>query len=73
MVSLFLCHLFQELNREEPGGIGGPSSERYVLDARGALVERRAVVSRERLTLGHCLVLSVLIVRISKLVSKSSI
>ncbi|CAA6666415.1 unnamed protein product [Spirodela intermedia] len=60
-----LITLIKELNREEPGGVGGPSSERYVLDARGALVERRAVVSRERLTLGHCLVLSVLIVRIS--------
>ncbi|RVX10974.1 Nuclear pore complex protein NUP205 [Vitis vinifera] len=55
--------LIDELNREEPAGLGGPHSERYVLDSRGALVERRAVVFRERLILGHCLVLSVLVVR----------
>uniref|UniRef100_A0A1D1ZKM6 Nuclear pore complex protein Nup205 n=3 Tax=Anthurium amnicola TaxID=1678845 RepID=A0A1D1ZKM6_9ARAE len=60
-----LLTLIKELNREEPAGIGGPSAERYVLDSRGALVERRAVVCRERLTLGHCLVLSVLVVRMS--------
>lgn len=47
--------------------MGGPQSERYVLDSRGSLVERQAVVSRERLILGHCLVLSVLIVRTSML------
>lgn len=47
--------------------MGGPNSERYILDSRGALVERRAVVSRERLILGHCLVLSLLVVRASKL------
>ncbi|CAL4889322.1 unnamed protein product [Urochloa decumbens] len=53
--------LVKELNREEPSGIGRPSSERYVLDFRGALVERRAIVSRERLSLSHCLALSALI------------
>ncbi|XP_028801287.1 nuclear pore complex protein NUP205-like [Neltuma alba] len=57
--------LIKELKREEPSGLGGPMSERYLLDSRGSLVERRAVVSRERLILGHCLVLSVLIVRMS--------
>ncbi|KAL6226355.1 hypothetical protein ACLB2K_000317 [Fragaria x ananassa] len=60
-----LISLIKELNREEPAGLGGPHSERYVLDSRGALVVRQAVVSRERLILGHCLVLSILIVRIS--------
>lgn len=30
-------------------------------------MERRAVVCRERLILGHCLVLSLLVVRASKL------
>lgn len=30
-------------------------------------MERRAVVCRERLIIGHCLVLSILVVRISKL------
>ncbi|XP_044463911.1 nuclear pore complex protein NUP205 isoform X2 [Mangifera indica] len=58
-----LIFLIKELNREEPAGLGGPLCERYVLDSRGALVERRAVVCRERLILGHCLVLSVLVVR----------
>ncbi|KAG2656841.1 nuclear pore complex protein NUP205-like isoform X2 [Panicum virgatum] len=53
--------LVKELNREEPAGIGRPSSERYVLDFRGALVERKAIVSRERLSLSHCLALSTLI------------
>ncbi|KAL6604475.1 hypothetical protein ACP70R_042902 [Stipagrostis hirtigluma subsp. patula] len=53
--------LVKELNREEPAGIGRPSSERYVLDFRGAIVERRAIVSRERLSLSHCLALSALI------------
>lgn len=56
----------KELKREEPSGLGGPLSESYLLDSRGSLVERRAVVSRERLILGHCLVLSVLIDRMSK-------
>ncbi|TVU02504.1 hypothetical protein EJB05_51989 [Eragrostis curvula] len=50
--------LVKELNREEPTGIGRPGCERYVLDFRGALVERRAIVSRERLSLSHCLALS---------------
>ncbi|XP_070003798.1 nuclear pore complex protein NUP205 [Nicotiana sylvestris] len=60
-----LISLIKELNREEPAGLGGPNCERYILDSRGALVERRAVVSRERLILAHCLVLSVLVVRAS--------
>ncbi|CAI0542934.1 unnamed protein product [Linum tenue] len=59
-----LISLIKELNREEPAGLGGPLSEPYVLDSRGALVERRSVVCRERLVLGHCLVLSLLVVRI---------
>ncbi|GMN58167.1 hypothetical protein TIFTF001_027267 [Ficus carica] len=58
-----LISLLKELSREEPAGLGGPQSERYVLDSRGALVERRAVVYRERLILGHCLILSILVVR----------
>ncbi|XP_048332084.1 nuclear pore complex protein NUP205 [Ziziphus jujuba] len=58
-----LISLIKELNREEPAGLGGPNCERYVLDSRGALVERQAVVCRERLILGHCLVLTILIVR----------
>lgn len=62
-----LLVLLQELNREEPAGLGGPNCERYVLDSRGALVERQAVVCRERLILGHCLVLTILIVRTGKL------
>ncbi|BAF08143.1 Os02g0202300, partial [Oryza sativa Japonica Group] len=53
--------LVKELNREESTGVGQPSSEHYVLDFRGALVERRAIVSRERLSLSHCLALSALI------------
>ncbi|XP_050229098.1 nuclear pore complex protein NUP205 isoform X2 [Mercurialis annua] len=60
-----LISLIKELNREEPGGLGGPLCERYVLDSRGALTERRAVVYKERHVLGHCLVLSVLVVRTS--------
>ncbi|KAF3625101.1 hypothetical protein FXO37_31045 [Capsicum annuum] len=60
-----LISLLKELNLEEPSGLGGPNCERYILDSRGALVERRAVVSRERLILAHCLVLSVLVVRAS--------
>ncbi|KHN08390.1 Nuclear pore complex protein Nup205 [Glycine soja] len=58
-----LISLIKELNREEPSGLGGPQCESYVLDSRGSLVERQAVVSRERLILGHCLVLSILVVR----------
>ncbi|OIV96178.1 hypothetical protein TanjilG_14855 [Lupinus angustifolius] len=60
-----LISLIKELNREEPSGLGGPQCEHYVLDSRGSLVERQAVVSRERLIIGHCLVLSVLVVRTS--------
>ncbi|XP_009364040.2 nuclear pore complex protein NUP205 [Pyrus x bretschneideri] len=60
-----LISLIKELNREEPAGLGGPHSEHYVLDSRGALVGRHAVVSRERLILGHCLVLSIMVVRTS--------
>ncbi|KAK7411194.1 hypothetical protein VNO78_02626 [Psophocarpus tetragonolobus] len=52
-----------KLNREETSGLGGSHCERYVVDSRGSLVERQAVVSRERLILGHCLVLSILVVR----------
>ncbi|KAJ0031919.1 hypothetical protein Pint_13023 [Pistacia integerrima] len=40
-----LISLIKELNREEPSGLGGPLCERYVLDSRGALVERRAVIT----------------------------
>ena len=61
----------QELNREEPAGLGGPNSERHILDSRGALVERRAVVCRERLIIGHCLVLSLLVVRASKFLNNA--
>ncbi|KAK9706158.1 hypothetical protein RND81_07G107800 [Saponaria officinalis] len=60
-----LVNLIKELNREEPAGLGGPNAERYIIDARGAVVERQAVVSRERLILSHCLVLSILVVRAS--------
>ncbi|KAL2936606.1 hypothetical protein RDABS01_019329, partial [Bienertia sinuspersici] len=56
-----LINLIKELNLEEPAGLGGPNAERFIIDARGAVVERRAVVSRERLILSHCLVLSVLV------------
>ncbi|XP_009103549.1 nuclear pore complex protein NUP205 isoform X1 [Brassica rapa] len=58
-----LITLIKELNREEPSGLGGPLCEQYLIDSRGALVERRAVVHRERLILGHCLVLSILVDR----------
>ncbi|CAF1986743.1 unnamed protein product [Brassica napus] len=58
-----LIALIKELNREEPSGLGGPLCEQYLIDSRGALVERRAVVHRERLILGHCLVLSILVDR----------
>ncbi|XP_019417069.1 PREDICTED: nuclear pore complex protein NUP205-like isoform X7 [Lupinus angustifolius] len=60
-----LISLIKELNREDSSGLGGPQCEPYILDSRGSLVERRAVVSRERLIIGHCLVLSVLVVRTS--------
>ncbi|CAN7078533.1 unnamed protein product [Brassica oleracea var. botrytis] len=58
-----LIALIKELNREEPSGLGGTLYEQYLIDSRGALVERRAVVHRERLILGHCLVLSILVDR----------
>nr|AFJ66182.1 hypothetical protein 11M19.28 [Arabidopsis halleri] len=58
-----LITLIKELNRQDPTGLGGPLCERYLIDSRGALVERRAVVQRERLILGHCLVLSILVDR----------
>ncbi|KAI4380661.1 hypothetical protein MLD38_006828 [Melastoma candidum] len=61
-----LISLIKELNREEPAGFGGPLCEHHVLDSRGTLAERAAVVCRERLILGHCLVLSVLVVRITQ-------
>ncbi|KAL6555058.1 hypothetical protein OROGR_006316 [Orobanche gracilis] len=60
-----LTSLIKELGREESTGFGGPNSESYILDSRGALVERKAVVSRERLIIGHCLVLSILVERAS--------
>ncbi|KAI3443822.1 hypothetical protein Pfo_000487 [Paulownia fortunei] len=60
-----LVSLIKELRREEPMGLGGPNSESYILDSRGALVERKAVISRERLIIGHCLVLSILVERAS--------
>ncbi|KAL3825107.1 hypothetical protein ACJIZ3_021136 [Penstemon smallii] len=60
-----LVSLIKELSREEPKGLGGPNSERYILDSRGALGERKAVISRERLIIGHCLVLSTLVERAS--------
>ncbi|CAM8929010.1 unnamed protein product [Rhodiola kirilowii] len=58
-----LISLLKELNRREPAGLGGPNSEHHILDSRGSLVERQAVVHRERLILSHCLVLSILVVR----------
>ncbi|WVZ77431.1 hypothetical protein U9M48_025296 [Paspalum notatum var. saurae] len=57
ITSLYI--LLRELNREEPAGIGRSDSEHYVLDFRGALVERRAIVERERERReSHCLALS---------------
>ncbi|CAA0815850.1 Nuclear pore complex protein NUP205 [Striga hermonthica] len=58
-----LIALMKELRREEPAGLGGPNCESYILDSRGALVERKAVITRERLIIGHCLVLSILVAR----------
>lgn len=55
------------MNREEPAGLGGPGVEPYVMDSRGALVQRRNVIQKERLSLCHCLVLTCLIVRMSKM------
>ncbi|KAF9620486.1 hypothetical protein IFM89_013103 [Coptis chinensis] len=60
-----MISLMKELNRDEPAGRGGPQAEHHIRDSKGALVERQAVVSRERLVVGHCVVLSVLIVRTS--------
>ncbi|XP_020571514.1 nuclear pore complex protein NUP205-like [Phalaenopsis equestris] len=60
-----LIALIKELNREEPAGFGGPNSERYIIDFKGAVVERKAVVAQERVLLSHCLVLSVLVWRMS--------
>ncbi|KAJ4808768.1 nuclear pore complex protein (DUF3414) [Rhynchospora pubera] len=53
--------LIRELNRAEPAGYGRHTSEQYVKDIRGTLVERRAIVNRERLSLSQCLALSILI------------
>ncbi|PKA64573.1 hypothetical protein AXF42_Ash007319 [Apostasia shenzhenica] len=58
-----LIALIKELNREEPVGFGGPHAERHLIDFRGAIVERKAVISQERLLLSHCLVLSMLVSR----------
>ncbi|XP_068641134.1 nuclear pore complex protein NUP205 isoform X2 [Aristolochia californica] len=60
-----MINLVKDLGREDSVGIGGPQAEPYVLDSKGALVERGAVVYRERLSLSHCMVLSTLIVRMS--------
>lgn len=60
-----LIHLIKELNREESAGLGGPGVEPYVMDSRGAVVQRRNVIQKERLSLCHCLVLTCLIVRIN--------
>lgn len=60
-----LITIIKELNREEPAGSGGPQADRYVLDSRGAVVQRYNVAQRERLGLSQCLVLSLLIVRIN--------
>ncbi|KAJ6832491.1 nuclear pore complex protein NUP205 isoform X2 [Iris pallida] len=60
-----LISLIKELKREEPSGVGGPNAESYVLDCKGAIVSRQDIVSRERLTLSHCLALSVLIVKMN--------
>eukprot|EP00850_Spirogloea_muscicola_P007627 SM000039S14457 [mRNA] locus=s39:201437:213849:- [translate_table: standard] len=60
-----LLALVKELNREEPAGLGGPSCEPYVMDARGTLVLRQNVVQRERLMLAQCLVYTCLIAKAS--------
>ncbi|BBN13132.1 nuclear pore complex protein Nup205 [Marchantia polymorpha subsp. ruderalis] len=59
-----LISLIKEINREEPAGCGGPGTEPYVMDARGALVLRRNIAQKERLSISQCLVLSCLIVRL---------
>lgn len=54
----------QELSRAEAATSSGQHQvEQYVMDSRGALVKRNGVVLRERLTVGHCLAISVLVVR----------
>ncbi|KAG0484570.1 hypothetical protein HPP92_008649 [Vanilla planifolia] len=60
-----LIAIIKELNRDEPAGCGGPHAECYVIDFRGTIVDRKAVVCHERLLLSHCLVLSGLVVRMS--------
>ncbi|KAG9451145.1 hypothetical protein H6P81_011110 [Aristolochia fimbriata] len=60
-----MINLVKDLGREDSTGLGGPQAEPYVIDSKGALVERGAVVYRERLSLSHCVVLSTLIVRMS--------
>ncbi|CAM6098602.1 unnamed protein product [Calypogeia fissa] len=59
-----LVSLIKELNREEPAGSGGPGTEPYILDARGALGQRRELAQKERLSISQCLVFSCLIVRL---------
>ncbi|XP_031489765.1 nuclear pore complex protein NUP205 isoform X2 [Nymphaea colorata] len=59
-----LISLMKELSRAEAATSSGQHQvEQYVMDSRGALVKRNAVVLRERLTVGHCLAISVLVVR----------
>ncbi|KAL2621518.1 hypothetical protein R1flu_001723 [Riccia fluitans] len=60
-----LISLIKEINREEPAGCGGPGTEPYVMDSRGALVLRQNIAQRERLSISQCLVLSCLIVRLN--------
>eukprot|EP00850_Spirogloea_muscicola_P008062 SM000042S15329 [mRNA] locus=s42:324092:335562:- [translate_table: standard] len=60
-----LLALVKELNREEPAGLGGPSREPYVMDARGTLVLRQNVVQRERLMLAQSLVYTCLVAKAS--------
>ena len=56
--------VLKELNREEPGGCGGPQTEPYVIDARGTLVKRSHVAQRERLLLAQCRVYVTFVSRI---------
>ncbi|CAN6456375.1 unnamed protein product [Victoria cruziana] len=59
-----LISLLKELSRAEAATSSGQHQvEQYVMDSRGALVKRNGVVLRERLTVGHCLAISVLVVR----------
>jgi nuclear pore complex protein Nup205 len=55
--------ILQDLSREEPAGCGGPGVEQFVVDSRGALVQRSSVALRERLSLSQCIVFSCLILR----------